>query len=1398
MRQRMWAIVLAGLAAAAPVRTLGAETPSLELDSFFRLGAILEDRNGDEIADFVNVRIVVPEASSPSDIAGAAEIAARLGYETTATDLPLVVTDSRIDAAQVRQPLILIGRNNRWVTALLNESKLALSDLNASQGEAILVLSPFGAGDALVILGADEAGTLAAARAVASRMPFVGKIGGARFTTVESDIESYLSEKGAPPVASPRSTRLAADASFDTMRVLVEVALSSRQHVRAAEGALQSLVRAHQQGQSREVLSYPGLQSLEVELSADGETRSVVLPGSAAPEAVMAAPPGKAGTKALDLSTLYTIEGLFEDTNDDQIADRTATTLVLGEGSARPAAGWLATRLGLETAGIQLPLTQKAARLQDVAEIGHPVLIATHGALIEPIRAQGKLRGGALGSGEGLVQVVPDAIGTTTAVVVTGGDEAGLDAALEYASQRLPHLSERGKDRPTLGDVVEEARTFLAARSAAGQAAAAVYKLDRLVADLVGKDLELLEAQVFIHETTPELGQFLQQRLRSKLDAENLSVEVASLNIHDSVTLHEETVEFPWEVDDFWNLFREKLLPRVRSRSKVELNVRISESPKVRQQLEQEVRSELERKASRGTVDVHVLSSYKTGYSWLTEVVGPAIEGKTIGKIQIRFAELKPEKWQGAYSKIRWLLELYPVDEVLARDLGIPVSAVEFEMKPAESPTYDVRVTDEQGVELYQDSFDAKYVLRPLFDLLPDYDQAHVTTGWLTASVDGEPVVDERIVTDIEKFWDHYQQQTLPRVWERVMELYEGKPRARYAPYFGELRVDLSMSEPNFRIGIDEEIVSTLDAVHEDIYFGTIAFFDVMGQLMSGEKLWHPGRILPYMRPAEEGGPGKATIRFTGKPAGYPQVRVRFQERGGEPEERKLEIAPVDIEAPRAVAVTMRHGSDRLETVFLECKVDTERDEREALLLRASEEDVDRLILSQDQAVAMVEALAELQRRGLFVEAFGYSSLQKLGFVFRVGDAEASASLTSTGKKPLANIKALAEGYRFQGESIVHWDEPIPPEEAEQMVAKLDTFPEFTAYHAGRSFLGRDIWAMDVMLPVEASHWSQAKASTVKPVLIISGRQHANEVSSTSHILRLAERIATEDEYKRYLDRVNVVLHPITNPDGAALAYEFYQTTPDFILHAGYLGALGLDMTVQQWETDPIYPEAKVRTKLWRTWLPDIFLNPHGYPKHEWVQYFFGYPAWVRARFPTDHAWAGPRGWYTSMSYVEDPKYPHHKEVALALRNYVVEGIRTEPEVMAMNERMYARYDRYGGKFDPESFKRDYTRGVRIYQALKGVKPDPTANDFGVRYPNVTVKFWGTEAPDETAYGDWMKVVAAAGFQFDLANLKYLYDSDFEVERTHERFGETVRFATIRPRPPRPGKRTEPTPSMRH
>jgi hypothetical protein len=136
----------------------------------------------------------------------------------------------------------------------------------------------------------------------------------------------------------------------------------------------------------------------------------------------------------------------------------------------------------------------------------------------------------------------------------------------------------------------------------------------------------------------------------------------------------------------------------------------------------------------------------------------------------------------------------------------------------------------------------------------------------------------------------------------------------------------------------------------------------------------------------------------------------------------------------------------------------------------------------------------------------------------------------------------------------------------------------------------------------------------MKPTVVYSARQHANEVSSTSHVLKLAELLLTDPAYREKLNKVNVVIHPITNADGAQLAYDLQKINPTYMLHAGYLGSLGVDVTNAQWDPDPMYPESGIRPKIWRTWLPDIFLNPHGYPSHEWVQLFSEYAAWVRTR----------------------------------------------------------------------------------------------------------------------------------------------------------------------------------------
>lgn len=176
------------------------------------------------------------------------------------------------------------------------------------------------------------------------------------------------------------------------------------------------------------------------------------------------------------------------------------------------------------------------------------------------------------------------------------------------------------------------------------------------------------------------------------------------------------------------------------------------------------------------------------------------------------------------------------------------------------------------------------------------------------------------------------------------------------------------------------------------------------------------------------------------------------------------------------------------------------------------------------------------------------------------------------------------------------------------------------------------------------------------------------------------------------------MIHPVTNADGAQLAYDLYRITPEFILHAGYLGSLGMDATSDANRDMPIYPESKVRPRLWNTWLPDIFLNPHGYPSHQVVQLFSEFDGLVRRGRVTERNWSMNKGWFIpGFGYFDDPQLPRHKEAAFQIRDYITKAINATPDVYAMNQRNYDRYRRYGVQFDDEDYKMDMTDEVLIY-----------------------------------------------------------------------------------------------------
>src|SRR5204863_288890 len=95
---------------------------------------------------------------------------------------------------------------------------------------------------------------------------------------------------------------------------------------------------------------------------------------------------------------------------------------------------------------------------------------------------------------------------------------------------------------------------------------------------------------------------------------------------------------------------------------------------------------------------------------------------------------------------------------------------------------------------------------------------------------------------------------------------------------------------------IDQEQISTMEALHEEIYFNTLHFFDVMGRFTRGAGLAYPGRVIPVMHPKADGKPGRAKISVTGFDAARPSVVVEYAERSGRKAEARLDIPKVAVE----------------------------------------------------------------------------------------------------------------------------------------------------------------------------------------------------------------------------------------------------------------------------------------------------------------------------------------------------------------------------------------------------------------------------------------------------------------------------------------------------------------------
>ena len=674
----------------------------------------------------------------------------------------------------------------------------------------------------------------------------------------------------------------------------------------------------------------------------------------------------------------------------------------------------------------------------------------------------------------------------------------------------------------------------------------------------------------------------------------------------------------------------------------------LSEPPEVRKSIEKELGPRAK-----------IRSSYKAGFFWIKEEVIPYIKGTD--RIIIHVKKTVPGKFEEiSSSPDQFLYELYPIDDVISRETKIPVKNISFVLEE-DGPLYRVEVF-RKGEKFKEFILDPPIVKSPFPRV-----EARVL-AWQR----NKQVLSKRIKTEPEIAWEFYREKFLPWLKKFILKKTGGKPTWDKQPFFSYIEINFQASEPDFPLGIDYEIISSTEALHDELYFYT---------------LYYISRLL---KPAEDGGGIRAHL--------YPGAiipLIRSSRQGF-----KFEIKVYDYRKPgvyrkeKAIAKFYPMGKVNYEILGLD---------KERLWAELKFEKEDDFIL--------------------YSRAF--SRINKMKF-----PVDLILTLKYKDIKKTYSIHGKLPEFKCTG-GVRNWSEPIPPEDAECQVS----FMKYS-YPVAESFLGRRIFVVE-KVTATTPRYSASHFMREKPAIVFNARQHANEVSSTTYLLDYLLS-------KKLPESINFIANPMENPDGAAIAIMMIKKeNPLHSLHAGRYNALGTDIGFHLKEFSPYAPEGYVRPYMLSRWMPDIHLNLHGYPSHEWVHQFTGY-----LPFPYRNYWI-PRGHFFYFSSQENPINITFSNTSLKILKFVTTQLSRDKKINYLNKIFYNRYFRWANRWNPHAFKMEIENNYNVYWK--------TGRRIGFKTsPFSTLVSEVPEYIDETARGKLLDYLKHCGEKYIKAHADYL------------------------------------------
>lgn len=213
-----------------------------------------------------------------------------------------------------------------------------------------------------------------------------------------------------------------------------------------------------------------------------------------------------------------------------------------------------------------------------------------------------------------------------------------------------------------------------------------------------------------------------------------------------------------------------------------------------------------ERLAAKG-ITARIRSAYKPLVQFFLEDVRPGFS-----KARITWP------WHQAAVANRFLLETYPLVALY------PDAAIEL-AQGNEGMSYRVELVYPDGTEHHE-------VLAPN-RVHTDHvgETALSPTGWLIDAAGAR-----RIETDYEHLFHSTMSAIAAHVW------------GTDEPFFEELNISATVPAADLDLGYDDEVISLVEALHEDIYFSCLEFFQRYSGRPLGDRHLQPGQIVPEVQ----------------------------------------------------------------------------------------------------------------------------------------------------------------------------------------------------------------------------------------------------------------------------------------------------------------------------------------------------------------------------------------------------------------------------------------------------------------------------------------------------------------------------------------------------------------------